>query len=779
MSLNEMSKNITKLDAGSRANYLESIGPLKNAFDDKGNVKSNAIAKDLNQEAVSSNIRAVSGVVKYAPVKSSEVVSEGAKTVKSTVEKTIGEGANVVITNEEVAGDALYNPDEDIIYVNNKANINQEAIAKAVALHEVTHTTEGTKAYYELMKTLDEIARDEKTPQEVLDIIGDVRLRKFKTTMLYGDDLEGRSEKAGEYIIDTEVSADLMGDLLGNDYFIEKLAHRNDSLVKKIYHSIVGLIKTKNADLSKDSIRYLNKLASKFGKAIDNRRGGVKLSDIGAMDDEREGNELGNVDNESNERYNRISFLHKNFPGEKETWSEAHRLAVWWARRPDVETGDQTLISMNDRWYLVEKFDDAENNYQVEEYLSKTKVKSIFKEINENGYIGKIKSILSTSNGYDSDNSRNQIFIGGEPGAISPQIEHGGKGSKMVRLDRVETDRRERLTSDRDGDSESSSKNRQGNRALKDSQGNQLTDKQAEYFANSKVRDKDGNLLVVYHGTENDFNIFKSNSGFNEFFFTDSIEASKDYGSKTKTVYLNLENPYVIDYEGGFDKQILDDIDYAKSKGYDGVIALNTFDGANTHNQYVAFKKNQIKNITNKTPTGNPDIRYSKRATWDELGIDFVKDENGGLRIVSNDLELAQKLEENRKNKSYEAKLEAAEEQRKESLRGLIGEEFKKEESYLAEVTRLRKYIANNMLLKKYDSKDAIAIIDELMGIVELADEKNPVFAKLKGKKQAEVKRMLIDALNTKEPGERNGAALDIARYLIYNTTITDAYESS
>lgn len=66
-----------------------------------------------------------------------------------------------------------------------------------------------------------------------------------------------------------------------------------------MYHSIVGLIKRKNADLSKDSIKYLNKLASKFARAIDNRRGGVKLSDIGSMDDERE-------ENESNERYTYI-----------------------------------------------------------------------------------------------------------------------------------------------------------------------------------------------------------------------------------------------------------------------------------------------------------------------------------------------------------------------------------------------------------------------------------------------------------------------------------------
>lgn len=36
----------------------------------------------------------------------------------------------------------------------------------------------------------------------------------------------------------------------------------------------------------------------------------------------------------------------------------------------------------------------------------------------------------------------------------------------------------------------------------RDSEGNKLSDQQQEYFKNSKVRDEDGNLLVVYHGTE-------------------------------------------------------------------------------------------------------------------------------------------------------------------------------------------------------------------------------------------------------------------------------------
>ena len=41
-----------------------------------------------------------------------------------------------------------------------------------------------------------------------------------------------------------------------------------------------------------------------------------------------------------------------------------------------------------------------------------------------------------------------------------------------------------------------------------DSDGNKLTQQQAENFENSKVRDDDGNLLKVYHGTSKSFTAF-------------------------------------------------------------------------------------------------------------------------------------------------------------------------------------------------------------------------------------------------------------------------------
>ena len=64
-----------------------------------------------------------------------------------------------------------------------------------------------------------------------------------------------------------------------------------------------------------------------------------------------------------------------------------------------------------------------------------------------------------------------------------------------------------------------------------DSEGRELTKEQAEYFKDSKVRDENGNLLVVYHGTRKaDFTVFKRNVNF----FTDSIEMANSYSPNSE-----------------------------------------------------------------------------------------------------------------------------------------------------------------------------------------------------------------------------------------------------
>ena len=69
-----------------------------------------------------------------------------------------------------------------------------------------------------------------------------------------------------------------------------------------------------------------------------------------------------------------------------------------------------------------------------------------------------------------------------------------------------------------------------------DSEGRELSTEQSEYFKESKIRDADGNLKVMYHGSPETFTVFDKKkarsggtygSGFN---FTDSKSHAGTYG---------------------------------------------------------------------------------------------------------------------------------------------------------------------------------------------------------------------------------------------------------
>lgn len=175
------------------------------------------------------------------------------------------------------------------------------------------------------------------------------------------------------------------------------------------------------------------------------------------------------------------------------------------------------------------------------------------------------------------------------------------------------------------------------------------TDAFKKWFKNSKVVNKDGSPLVVYHGTDKIFSIFKpgtrgSNTGAPSaeagYFFT-SRKATAEYYSRGKypnresarehhasptvlPVYLSIQNPLVHDFKGKMyrEESYRDLIDRAQAAGHDGVILQNTYDGGEYsrmdawmqgrfkgENIYVAFEPNQIKSAT-----GN-------RGTFDESGL--------------------------------------------------------------------------------------------------------------------------------------------------------------
>lgn len=157
-----------------------------------------------------------------------------------------------------------------------------------------------------------------------------------------------------------------------------------------------------------------------------------------------------------------------------------------------------------------------------------------------------------------------------------------------------------------------------------------------KWFGNSKVVDKNGQPLVVYHGSTADFSTFKYSNvveprgdfiGKGFYFHKEPYTASKYAKVAAATIggdqvlypaYLKIENPVVINsvedmYKfretfGGDEKYfsmtpeaIKDEV---QKRGYDGLID-------NVYGQYAVFKPNQIKSIFAKKPTAeSDDIRF-------------------------------------------------------------------------------------------------------------------------------------------------------------------------
>ena len=195
-----------------------------------------------------------------------------------------------------------------------------------------------------------------------------------------------------------------------------------------------------------------------------------------------------------------------------------------------------------------------------------------------------------------------------------------------------------------------------------DNEGRTLTQEQQDFFAESKVRDENGALKVMYHGTNSyGFDVFDIKkakySGLygRGFYFADSKAQSGVYG-KTYEVYLNLVNPLQTgthditeDQMRAFINEIANDEDYGidnygyeatpesvleSLEGKDDFSALQdlnascigdftealkifnrvngtSYDGIMAPSETIAFYPNQIKEVDNEAPTSADSIKYS------------------------------------------------------------------------------------------------------------------------------------------------------------------------
>jgi len=196
-----------------------------------------------------------------------------------------------------------------------------------------------------------------------------------------------------------------------------------------------------------------------------------------------------------------------------------------------------------------------------------------------------------------------------------------------------------------------------------------------KWFGDSKVVDEDGKPLVVYHGTNEKFNVFDkgkigSNTGRLDvgvgFYFSDLKSGAMDsgadwYGTNVDSYYLSMKNPFVVPKDdkklGEMLVELDDDISTRHgeklsdrlAEGYQillrdispsrltKLLTDKGFDGIISGRQYVAFQPEQIKSATDNAGTfdsGNPDIRFARRGRGgDYISGESSRDEGQGEMI--------------------------------------------------------------------------------------------------------------------------------------------------
>ena len=539
-------------------------------------------------------------------------------------------------------------------------NIDSKKKLNSLVGHEVTHVLEGTEFYDALQEAAVKYAESKGEYQTRLEKLTNL----YQGVKGYETDFDAKVKK--------ELTADLVGDYLFQDKdFIMNLSTENRNLFQKIYDEIKYLWK-QATEGSKDA-RELTRVKKAFEEAY------------------RASNKANANTKYSLEKVDGIEYVkaEKNiFVKEDGTFaSERDIFNSLVGKTISLPEGDVKIVKRlpgKDMYNELSRrypkhLSEIENakqlnqsvNHNMEELLSNSDATIIGEPDTDSRHQkqGVASFDTRTVKFYDGDKAYDIEFSiatlqSGEKVAYAKKFfGYDAELTKKIQTTEARSEEsplnRQSVSEDKipqDGD------NVKSQFSLSDSNGNQLTQEQNEFFKDSKVRDDNGNLKVMYHGTPNgSFSSFKPGT-----YFTDnrgyadryqnpgasSISSGKMASDpKTFEVYLNIKKPfdindaeakriYIEDYiKGGNALGIdpyLSDAEYAQintidwTEGedlrdfliendydYDGLVLDEGGDGGYgddvTHRgkSYMIFRPEQAKSIDNKNPTTDTDIRHS------------------------------------------------------------------------------------------------------------------------------------------------------------------------
>ena len=572
-------------------------------------------------------------------------------------------------------------------------NTQSSKYLNSVVGHEVTHVLEGTELYTELQSVLFEYAEHKK------DYFN--RRRILEATY-----------KGVDADIDAELTADLVGDYLFSDPdFIRRLSSEHRNVFQKIYDEIKYLCRVATAG-SKEA-RELEKVRKAFVQAY--RESGTAQKGIKySISETTDGRYAAVVDNDILRDIDTTTW-------DKETKQQAQKAASEELKKFSggfTINGIELIGNKKTRdEYTRSNYSEALARKNTDAYLDKMRSAEVLDDVIQ------VATEWETDNNIKHDRKDYVDFVRGKTliasgdntyrAVVLAGITRDGKAVfydvEDIYPESFELKKSESSTADsanelpnailEDSDVPTVAQNKPDVKekySISDSDGKQLTKEQQEYFKDSKVTDENGNLKVMYHGSQESFTAFDrkkaKSSGYygSGFYFTDSDSHAKQYGN-TYEVYLNITNPlqdgtnditkdqlrafveaisenedYGIDNYGygATVDSVVDSVygksDFAMLMDINATCVGNMVEAVELFNQVngtdyngiiaptetVAFYPEQIKRTDNTKPTADPDIRFSLSEPVEETkdliavhnlrGDELVKSlELGGLPMPS------------------------------------------------------------------------------------------------------------------------------------------------
>ena len=434
-------------------------------------------------------------------------------------------------------------------------NVDSDKALNTIIGHETTHLLEGTKEYQSLQNIVKEYAKNK----------GDYDSKYNQINSLY----QGTNAN-----VDNEVTSDLVGDYLFTDEeFVKNLSAKEPTVFQKVYdyikhvYNLVTAGSKEQRELEKVKYRFeqayneMSKtttqqaetnlttesesntikyhISEKFSKDIDDMVRDVKRTmEQDVIDDQYIDELIHNSDS-----YREDDNDNTNYDEVRDALMEAlekEGIAGRYDEGKDKYIYDRQELAKKGYDELLNYLDKNNVNYEVSRSTEAGYVPSIYIKNAEGETIYRI---ANHDNGYVDD--FDMVYNGAYNTLYSDKDYANWKERILPKIEK-----------------EIGSLEKQSTKySLSDNQGRTLSKEQQEYFKDSKVRDEEGNLLTVYHGSNSDFTIFDLNkSGESNksakvgFWFTESRQGAENfsnsiwYGNNKPTtyeVYLNIKNPKV------------------------------------------------------------------------------------------------------------------------------------------------------------------------------------------------------------------------------------------